>query len=1289
MYYSENIGIILRLFREEHTERNKEYLSNFDSALKSKVIAELLLNSNIATPELNRENVAQLLSGKLAWPKDNGEEYKRDLNVELSTLEKLGAVTFYANYCQVHVRNLPDIGEVDESCKPLFEAVALLRNIIFGWESFVKPYFKIDKKKAESILSDRSLPLITTEFKEENDFYHLDALECNFDNLIAEYLWEGLIKQLALEEEEEGSCSVNLNEQQLILMKKWLLICRVYSDNYLSQINFSFVNRFHKKVYLEFFEYLIDSDEQLKQPKLVLENKWLCSSDIRGMFLDIRSEHRVQINFTSPDSATKNSYKETINPKKLVDVERSFFSNGNPAPSSNLAFCDELYRCRFNEGDSGNFYSSPLGEIINSDIYVSSSSINSYGRLDRLFEKSQRSHELRFMMLSEGLHYSEVKYLLYLLTKKETATIALYLFGNSSLNYRLNLTHKELESYHLEYFPVVCDEFLEVYFKNYFKNGGVDKDVESADDIVELLILMAKGAIRDSYAGESNSRKDCLDILKSKFNLEQISAISDCLLSSIENDKSGAERCLSVWKFYLLFWLLEVAQDLNLSEGEEISNKTQVLITKLYCECFERNVDNKDHRINAYKLFEFLPWWRIDSKYISDYLQLIRKPAQWSLKLSSSDELGYQNKNIVRSYFQLLIGLHSDSRNDSCNSKIILKILSLLECCGFLDGEVDFHGIFDFESQYDYLLWQQFTLFVEYLNDEEFDRVISVLRDEAPLNKILELYINLKRESRKFQLLQYVKDASSDNALENLNIIALEKSLDFACRVGQVDTAKIMLDKGLSLLSDSNSYINKRLSTANISKLKDDWSAYEFKVGLLLISKDESLSDENKLDSLRKAVLPFEGEDTHHVRQELTTNCERFQKQITALILYSTNPEAAYKYFDGLYRELRTHDIAGNRFASKLKYLDSNLETTKADYKKALSEWLESASGVNAHEIDFNIISNWLYCLNKINDFRGVDVLWNRLSKSQHHNVSIVTSYCSSLKQRGQHYVAQSIYEKLKNYHNVTSLGEEADQQLLELEALIVKDIEPKHASALTNMLANQPRSVDELRQRYSEIKSQKLADIVTIIEGANSTIDSFLYEQLSSIIGEIQLRKSNLNKTTDKSGSQDSHRIINEDPINDWVTSLFDHRLSYIGLSCRDQKRGGRSPNSQNPGEIDFFLCGNNNERIAIMEAFRLFSNDTTVIESHLNKIAGYDQECLSPVFIIAYCDVSDFIGLCDKYYDDTKVRDYKGFEKSTTKGDNIQTVQSSQTLNFYKEVRYRAHKPIVIYHLMINLRF
>ncbi len=1288
MHYSENIGRILRLFREERTERTMECVSNFDTILKSKVVAELLLNSQLATPELNRENVALLLSGKLVWPKENGADYIRNLGVDLSTLEQLGMVSFYADYCQVHVRGLPEVSELDESCQPIHEALELLRNIVFGREGFIKPYFKIEKKRAHSILENRSLPNITTGLKDENGSYHIDSLEELRDSLVAEYLWEAVVMKLGLEDEEK-SPFIDFSECQKNLMGKWLLICRVYSDNYLSDIHFQFMTDIHKKTYFTLFESLITSDYQLKQPKFVLDNKRLCSSDSRRVFLDVRSEYLMEIN-PANNFKSKNSYKETKTKKCLGDLEASLFSNSNEAPESNLAFYNEVRRRSRGGIESWNFYSNALGEIINSDIFVDRSCINSYGKVDGLLEKSNESYELRLMLLNDRVHFNGVKYLIYLLIKKETATTALYIFANNPHSNTLALTHIDGETYHLEYFPVVCDEFIDVYFNDFCKIGLVGTEIDSSNDIVELLILMAKDSIQNSFSGELNARKDCLDILLSKFTLEQISIFYNCLLLNIENDKEKSAQYLPGWKFYLLFWLLEKAQDSNITDGNSISEKTQVLITYLYCEYFNCSIDNNDHMINAYKLFDFLPWWRIDSEYIPEYFGLIKKPSNWTVKLSSLNEFGYKNKDLVRSYFQLLLGLHTDKRNDSCNRQIISKILSLLECCGFSDETGEYSVIFDYESQYDYLLWRQFTLFVEELNDDEFKRVASVLRDEVPLNKVLELYSQLQRESRKSELLQCVVNVSAEKALDNLSIVALEESLDFACSVGQLDIAKLMLDKGLFLLSDKDSYLNTRISSSHISKLQDNWKAYEFKVGLLVIISDVNLSDEEKLEKIREPSLPFKSERTHQIRKSLALDCERFKRQMSALILYEIDPEAAYRCFDSLYGELRTHYFSGNRFASKLKLLDQSKDSPQGEYKVALNEWLKSIVGVNVHEIDFNIILNWLHCLNKMHDYRGVDAFWNGLSKIQQHNVLVATSYCKSLIQREQHLLAQSIFEKLKGYHNVISLGEEADKQLLKLEKLISKDIEPIHVAYLTNMMANKPKSIDELRSRYIEIKSKKINDVVTIVGELNSTVDSFLYEEIKSIVKELQLRKSNLNGAT-KPEKKEPYRIIGEDLINDWVTSLFDHRLSYIGLSCRDQKRGGRSgsPGSQNPGEIDFFLCGNSNERIAIMEAFRLFSNDTTVIQSHLNKVAGYDQECLSPVFIIAYCDVVNFEGLCDKYYEDTKVRNYSAFEKSGAQDDNIQNIESSQTVNFYKEVRYRNRKPIVIYHMMINLRF
>lgn len=290
--------------------------------------------------------------------------------------------------------------------------------------------------------------------------------------------------------------------------------------------------------------------------------------------------------------------------------------------------------------------------------------------------------------------------------------------------------------------------------------------------------------------------------------------------------------------------------------------------------------------------------------------------------------------------------------------------------------------------------------------------------------------------------------------------------------------------------------------------------------------------------------------------------------------------------------------------------------------------------------------------------------------------------------QRGQHHSAKVTFESLKKYHEVIYLGKEADKQLNELNEMIVNGHEPLLIGALSKVISEKPKSINELRKSYQEIHSKKLSDIISVLDGEDVSVEDFLYCNIYSIVNELQLRKKNLNivKNNEK---KISHRIIKEDLVNDWLTSLFDHKLSHLGLSCRDQKRGGQSSSEENPGEIDFFLCGKDNDRIGTMEAFRLFSNDTTVISDHLNKIAGYDQECLSPVFIITYCDVTNFSSLCINYNNDCQEKEYKGFKKSLEKEDSLTAIINSSTVTTYKETRFRGNKPIIFYHLMVNLRF
>lgn len=1009
-----------------------------------------------------------------------------------------------------------------------------------------------------------------------------------------------------------------------------------------------------------------------------MKNKWLCKSNFEDVFFEV--DRSIHMHIISSGESNVSYTQKTPVSLSIDEVKSRIFIPESVVDISNLEFVRDWIRHAHHINNDNMFYSSLLRQFIKSDIFINNNSINSYGRLDNLLEKSIEREELRHILLNELSSYSGIKYLLYLLTKKDTSTTAVYLFANRIIHNSIDLPHTESDTYHLKYFPIICDEFLELSFKNKFDNLP-DKD------IVEVLLFMADDSIYDNYSGELSCKKDCLDILLERFSTEQVSYFSECLFSEIEKSIDVTGKNFPVSKVYLLFWLLEKSQDFNLSNESDLSNKTQSLITELYVSVFNNNIENKYNKLDAYKLFEYLPWWRIDDEYILDILRLIKNPTNWVLKLTNNNSCQYQNKRLTRSYLQLLIGLLSEKRATDKNELITLKILGLLESCGFPEDANEFCGLFDYESQYDFSLWQQFILLVDDMSDGSFERVLSILESGTPINLVLELYEKVNKKARKAKILVHIK-SSSNETIDSLGIATLEGTLDSACRTGQVDIAKVMLDKGLFLLSDEDSYLRKRLPSMQISILEDKWCSYEFKINLLMIVSDDSLSNEEKLERIRGCKQPFRKERNHQLRVNLAASCNRFKRNMSALILHETNPEAAYKYFHALYQEDKTVYYSGNRFASKLAYLDKSDSSENIDYKSALNEWLSSIDDSDVRSVDCNFIKNWFHCLIKNNDLRGIDALWNKLSIAQQNNISIVTCYCQALKQRGEHHSANLIFEKLQKYHNVTSLGDEAEKQWHELSEMIVNDHEPVVTAALSKVLSEKPKSTNELRQRYHEIFSKKLKEVISIVDGANSTIESFLHENIFSIIEELQLRKNNLNNSY-SSGNTTSYRITKEDLVNDWLTSLFDHRFSYLGLSCRDQKRGGQASSKENPGEIDFFLCGNNNDRIAIMEAFRLFSNDTTVIDSHLNKVAGYDQQCLSPIFIIAYCDVINFSTLCENYHNDSKKREYNGFKKPLLKEDVFRNIEDSSTVKTYKETRCRGKKPIVIYHFMVNLRF
>ena len=89
------------------------------------------------------------------------------------------------------------------------------------------------------------------------------------------------------------------------------------------------------------------------------------------------------------------------------------------------------------------------------------------------------------------------------------------------------------------------------------------------------------------------------------------------------------------------------------------------------------------------------------------------------------------------------------------------------------------------------------------------------------------------------------------------------------------------------------------------------------------------------------------------------------------------------------------------------------------------------------------------------------------------------------------------------------------------------------------------------------------------------------------------------------------------------------------------------------------------------------------------VTKIAGYDNESLSPIFIVAYCDVSDFDALVRDYSSFIASQNYNGFTVNSVTGSHVETLDSPDHIWLGMERRRRSRREIIFYHLLLNMRF
>ena len=147
---------------------------------------------------------------------------------------------------------------------------------------------------------------------------------------------------------------------------------------------------------------------------------------------------------------------------------------------------------------------------------------------------------------------------------------------------------------------------------------------------------------------------------------------------------------------------------------------------------------------------------------------------------------------------------------------------------------------------------------------------------------------------------------------------------------------------------------------------------------------------------------------------------------------------------------------------------------------------------------------------------------------------------------------------------------------------------------------------------------------------------------------------------------------------------------MNFLGWVAKDQSRGGSSSSGKNPGEKDLEVYNNNNEKLFLFEAFRLFNLETNNIKEHINKLDGYNADGCQTLVVMVYTHVDDFVKLCSNYEELLTTMQYKGFDNLVDLGNHtFDTIESeSSTIKILLEIRYKNNIAIKIYHFLLDFK-
>lgn len=519
--------------------------------------------------------------------------------------------------------------------------------------------------------------------------------------------------------------------------------------------------------------------------------------------------------------------------------------------------------------------------------------------------------------------------------------------------------------------------------------------------------------------------------------------------------------------------------------------------------------------------------------------------------------------------------------------------------------------------------------FINFLDETEENILFidNFFQESKDLNFLIEANNNINSEKFRVEIQKHIKNITLEDFLKNVYTIdEIEKTIINSINSEyNYNFARDLLPKVIEHYENKN---YKKLEAINFKK----------NIELLLAFKDENLS--------RLEEIMSEQDTSREVKQKA-----RYYRSIYPSY-YQKDWDETLKRIETLPKDL---DYQFQKFRCTILHPQKN-HHEKIETFKSFEKYLEGNNNIkwNSNISEYYKILKLipLSLMNKNTEFLNI---FNNLTNIQKYNEETISYIYDFFINNDLLIDSYKFIMDANNYYISTNN-----------QSGILEEIINSHDDHQINL------QIKKTLALLPNINYKELPKVYPL-ESSNSKFRNYQFFIILKIVSALKL-------LVDKRNA-----IKKEDEYNDLLLILLKFKFSDFGWSFEDQTRSGTSSTKKAAGEIDLAISHKNN-KIALIEAFRLAGKDITITQEHSHKTSLYARN-LNTYYMLIY-----FIGNSKNF--NSTWNSYQGDFLSTSFEDGFRPINQNfeeltsmfDDVNRFHIAKTQHENNITYFHIMVD---